>query len=269
MAAAVRAGTQAPSRDLPRVPDTCYLWSVAHAGVAERTEAADRTGAAERSRERDRRAERTRTARTREKPRAMPRGWWKKRPNPTLLLSESVIEQITGYLRVGAYPETAAAAAGVARKTYLSWLQRGAAAIAKRDAGHPLTESERLHASLVERTQQALAEAEIRDLERIDAAAARGIWQAAAWRLERRWPQRYAQRQLLSEDTLTKLNAEIRREIRAYLYGLGLLTDAEPADSADGVSAAVDRGSRAAQARPVGAADGEDLCRDPGDRAAV
>ena len=42
--------------------------------------------------------------------------------------------------------------------------------------------------------EKALADAELRDLQRVDGAAERGSWQAAAWRLERRNPTRWARR---------------------------------------------------------------------------
>lgn len=77
-------------------------------------------------------------------------------------------------LRRGAYLETAAALAGVDRTTLQEWLRRGG------------REEDGIYVDFSRAVQTAQAEAEMRDLDRIDAAAEAGAWQASAWRLERK-----------------------------------------------------------------------------------
>lgn len=100
-------------------------------------------------------------------------------PRPTKL-TPKLQERIVGYVRAGAYVETAAAAAGIAKDTLYAWLRRGAAAESPYDA----------FAAAVEEAQ---AMAEMRDLALIGKAA-ESEWTAAAWRLERKYPDKYGRR---------------------------------------------------------------------------
>lgn len=101
-------------------------------------------------------------------------------PRPTKL-TPKLQEQVVGYLRAGAYVETAAAAAGISKETLYSWLRRGAA-------------DEVPFAAFAEAVEEAQALAEMRDLALIGKAA-ETEWTAAAWRLERKFPSRYGRRQ--------------------------------------------------------------------------
>ena len=96
-------------------------------------------------------------------------------------LTPKLQEQVVGYLRAGAYVETAAAAAGISKETLYSWLRRGAA-------------DEVPFAAFAEAVEEAQALAEMRDLALIGKAA-ETEWTAAAWRLERKFPSRYGRRQ--------------------------------------------------------------------------
>ena len=125
---------------------------------------------------------------------------------PTKLTAE-VQEQIVTAVQNGAYLETAAAYAGVSKQALFKWLKRG-------------REQKRgLYRNFVDAVEKAMADAELRDLALISRAAA-GVpikktktikrangtiettveestqvsWQAAAWRLERRFPDRYGRR---------------------------------------------------------------------------
>lgn len=101
-----------------------------------------------------------------------------RRGRPTKLNRE-VIDRLLLAVRNGSTLETAAALAGVDQSTLFRWIQRGKMGQAP-------------YAQFVVDLEQALAVAEIRDLTRIRRAAERGVWQAAAWHLERRWPERWA-----------------------------------------------------------------------------
>lgn len=85
-------------------------------------------------------------------------------------------------LQQGAFLQEAAAAAGIDRRTIYNWLHLG----------------RRLRRGRVGRWAQAvdqtIALTEIRSLSILRAAAAAGVWQAAAWWLERRFPQRWRRR---------------------------------------------------------------------------
>lgn len=100
-------------------------------------------------------------------------------PRPTKL-TPKLQERIVGFVRAGAYVETAAAAAGISKETLYSWLRRGAA-------------DEVPFAAFAEAVEEAQALAEMRDLALIGKAA-ETEWTAAAWRLERKFPDRYGRR---------------------------------------------------------------------------
>jgi hypothetical protein len=95
------------------------------------------------------------------------------------------------YIAIGAQVETAAKAAGIHRDSFYEWLQRGARETERRERGEPFNDDESIFVAFSERLERAIAEAEINDLDRIDKAA-ETIWQAAAWKLERLYPDRYA-----------------------------------------------------------------------------
>ncbi len=92
-------------------------------------------------------------------------------------LTSAVQEKIVAYLRAGAYVETAVVAAGVGKTQFYDWLKRGAA-------------GEATYVAFAAAVEEAQAQSEMRDLALIGKAA-ETQWQAAAWRLERRLPQRW------------------------------------------------------------------------------
>lgn len=98
-------------------------------------------------------------------------------------LSAEVQDRIINILRAGGYDETAAAAAGIPRQRFYDWLRRG-------DPAGELPENEvfRDFRTAVERAR---ADGEVRNVAMI-AQQAQTNWQAAAWLLERRHPERWA-----------------------------------------------------------------------------
>jgi hypothetical protein len=52
-----------------------------------------------------------------------------------------------------------------------------------------------VHAEFSDAVEKALAESEVRDVAVISIAAAQGDWRASAWRLERKFPDKYGRRQ--------------------------------------------------------------------------
>lgn len=105
---------------------------------------------------------------------------------PTKLTRE-IREKIVEAIRAGAYLETAAALAGIDRVTLHRWLKAGA-----RQKRGELWE-------FCNAVEKALAEAEMDDLYIIKRAAQEN-WQAAAWRLERKFPERWGRKDRLQAE---------------------------------------------------------------------
>jgi len=114
----------------------------------------------------------------------------KKRPprpilgRPTILTPE-IQKRIVDAIKAGAYVETAAAYAGVGKSTFFSWMTKGR----KGD--------KQVYKDFVDAVERAMAAAEMRDVVTITRAA-ESQWQAAAWRLERKFPSRWGRRQHLA-----------------------------------------------------------------------
>lgn len=96
-------------------------------------------------------------------------------------LTEEVETKIVAAVRGGNYIETAAAFAGIDKVTFYDWMKQGAAGKSP--------EMVKFSNSI----KKALAESEVIPLSRI-AEAGRSNWQAEAWRLERRFPERWAKK---------------------------------------------------------------------------
>jgi transposase len=111
---------------------------------------------------------------TPKRPRGRPTG------RPTKL-TDDVQEQIVRALRAGNYIETAAKFAAVDKKTLYSWLDRANRGEAK-------------YKGFLHAVNKAQADAEVSAVAVITKAAA-SQWQAAAWRLERKFPERWGRRE--------------------------------------------------------------------------
>jgi hypothetical protein len=96
--------------------------------------------------------------------------------------NETVADKIINYLRAGAFVETAAIAAGIHKDTFYEWMKIG------RANGHPGL------AAWVARVDEAVAMSEVVMIGLVGKAAQEGQWQAAAWHLERKYPQRWGRR---------------------------------------------------------------------------
>src|SRR5215472_15343815 len=98
--------------------------------------------------------------------------------------SRQLVERICECVAKGMPREVAAARAGITRMTLYRW------------------EKDRpdLAEALMNAVEQAEALAIEHGLEQIETAAQNGDWQAAAWRLERRFPQYFAKREKLSHE---------------------------------------------------------------------
>lgn len=95
---------------------------------------------------------------------------------PTKLTTEK-IEQICTWLHAGYFVEDAARMAKISKATFYNWMDK---AKEDRDA-----EVESIYTEFLDAIEQARAEAEGIFLSSIRNAATRGVWQAAAWWMER------------------------------------------------------------------------------------
>lgn len=97
--------------------------------------------------------------------------------------TEEILNQIVEAIRHGNYYETAAAYAGIDSDTLRRWMKWGRQG------------RDQMLIDFLEKVKQAKAEAEVRDLRYIGLAAEKN-WFAAAWRLERRYPNRWGRQRL-------------------------------------------------------------------------
>ncbi len=116
-----------------------------------------------------------------------------------LKLNEDVITRICSFLRHGEYVETAIALADVPKPTFYLWCKLGN------------EKPKSIYAKLLDAVQKAQADAERKDLLYISKAASKQ-WQAAAWRLARRNPNRWAdtQSRVIANENETKPSNEFK-----------------------------------------------------------
>lgn len=133
-------------------------------------------------------------------------------------LNKEIIKKIVDAIKAGNYLETASAYAGVSKVTLYNWLKRGARA--KRNS---------IYKEFLNAVEKAQAEAEVRDV-LIIAKAAEKNWQASAWRLERKYPQRWGRREAinlegeLSVENKVKLDPKLER-IAMEIYRKYILSE--------------------------------------------
>jgi transposase len=100
-----------------------------------------------------------------------------------------VEERLLNFLRLGNHIETACKATGIHKDTYYEWMKRARAGKA----------GDERYVAFAEKADAALAEAEARDVQTI-LLASKEQWQAAAWRLERRFPDRWSRNDRMRVD---------------------------------------------------------------------
>jgi transposase len=114
-------------------------------------------------------------------------------PGRPSVLTKELIAEFRKLLVYVAYMDTIASYLGVDRSTWRKWLKRGRTEWNRlnREGEHAeVLESEEIYLEFFASYKKGLAESEIRDCTLI-AKAAEENWTAAAWRLERRFPQRW------------------------------------------------------------------------------
>lgn len=98
-------------------------------------------------------------------------------------------------IKEGNYIETASAYAGIDKSTLYDWLKRGEREKQriKSDNSAKIKKDEAKFVQFSNAVQKALAESEMRDVSVIGKAA-ENQWQAAAWRLERKFPEKWGRK---------------------------------------------------------------------------
>lgn len=131
-------------------------------------------------------------------------------------LTKALQDQIVGMIGLGAYPDVAAAACGVSRRTFFEWIARGNDTHTTRKPTKALTD-------FAESVERAVALAEMQALSRLaefERGTRRGTRKpvvrsrmtahqamATQWRMARRWPERWGGRPTVAVTTGGTLTA--------------------------------------------------------------
>jgi len=119
-----------------------------------------------------------------------------------LKLTEEMIEKAAKLIAAGNYHKTVAQYLGIHEATWWRWLQKGETAKSKRS----------IYRKLYEAVKKAEAEAQIRNVAIIQKAA-QETWQAAAWWLERRYPELWGRKDTVRLGTEDEDGLKLRIEV--------------------------------------------------------
>lgn len=113
-------------------------------------------------------------------------------------LNRELLKRISDIVRAGNYIETASAHAGIDKSTLYRWLKRGAREEERlqKNPKSKMKASESIYVDFCNSIKKAIAESEMRDLLIIGKASEQD-WKASAWRLERRFPERWSKKERL------------------------------------------------------------------------
>jgi transposase len=137
----------------------------------------------------------------------MPEATPARRPGAPSKLTPEVQDGVCRMIRAGQRLEVAAAVAGVSDRSVRSWMAKGELA----GATNARYRAFRLAA------RQAEVDAEAILVTRVSKAAAAGSWRAAAWLLERRFPERWAAGRWRDDDASSLPAASAAAQIRDEL----------------------------------------------------
>lgn len=107
-------------------------------------------------------------------------------------LTPRVHESIVQSVRSGSYQVVAAQRAGIGVTTFRNWLERGEMEEARIAEGFDPNPDEEKYLQFKKDVDIARAQAEIEAVQVVRQAGQNGTWQAAAWYLERSFPQRWS-----------------------------------------------------------------------------
>lgn len=111
-------------------------------------------------------------------------------------LNQKIHDELVSVIRSGNYIETACAYVGIHKSTFYDWLRKGAKEIdrVEKNPRARVTKEMEPFVELSNAVEKALAHAEVRDVA-IIGKAAETQWQAAAWRLERKFSDRWGRKE--------------------------------------------------------------------------
>lgn len=111
-------------------------------------------------------------------------------------LTKKIQDEVVKLLKTGNYIETVSAYVGISKTTFYDWLKRGAREKdrVERNPKARIRKDEKPFVDFSNAVQKAMAHAEIRDVTLI-AKASEEYWQASAWRLERKFPDRWGRKE--------------------------------------------------------------------------
>jgi hypothetical protein len=134
------------------------------------------------------------------------------RPGQPTKLTPELIERVAQLLPTLQYLESVGDVLGVSRLTWRGWVKRGAKESARlSQPGARPRSRESIYLQFFNTYKKALAQAEADSLERVRQAGMTQ-WQAAAWLLERRHPQRWS----ANRRELVRLSAQVAELMRLY-----------------------------------------------------
>lgn len=105
------------------------------------------------------------------------------------ILTPELQQKVCTAIELGNYIETAAAYVGVRKETLYDWMRRGA----RYHRGDKGSEDDAIFGEFSDAIDTALAKSEVRDIMAVDRGAKKH-WQAAAWKLERRFQNRWGRK---------------------------------------------------------------------------
>lgn len=136
-------------------------------------------------------------------------------------LNDKVQHKIVTAIKQGNYIETASAYAGINKSTLYDWLKRGQREIDRvsKDGRLRVRKKEQKYVEFSNLVEKALAESEMRDVLLIGKAA-ETQWQASAWRLERKFPDKWGRKVQQQIEHSGGINiTERAKEIEERLFG--------------------------------------------------
>lgn len=107
-------------------------------------------------------------------------------------LDDKMHEAIVSSIKSGSFQTVAAQKAGISISTFRTWMERGEMEQARIEEGFPADPEETKYLRFKQDVDIARATAEVEAVKAIRMVATSGTWQAAAWYLERSFPQRWA-----------------------------------------------------------------------------
>ncbi len=125
---------------------------------------------------------------------------------PTKLTPERM-KRLTDLIKAGNYIETACCAVGLGHSTYYMWKERG--------DKERLEGKKTIYTEFLDTVQRAESEAEALSITTITKAEQEGDWKAAAWKLERKNPDKWGRldRQKINQEHSGEIKITINKKV--------------------------------------------------------